>query len=32
MPMPTVTYTSPDATGTLHYTPVANASGRRSSR
>ena len=27
IPNPTVTYTSPDATGTLTYTPVANASG-----
>ena len=27
IPNPSVTYTSPDATGTLTYTPVANASG-----
>ena len=29
IPGPTVTYTSPGATGTLQYTPVADASGRR---
>ena len=27
IPNPTVTYTSPNATGSLSYTPVANASG-----
>ncbi|MEK7678285.1 MAG: Ig-like domain-containing protein, partial [Verrucomicrobiota bacterium] len=29
IPNPSVTYTSPNATGSLSYTPVANASGQR---
>ena len=31
IPNPSVTYTSPSATGSLSYTPVANASGSGSS-